>query len=76
MAKNLIEFRLNRNGDADALNFNGEVAELLAGTLTMIRFMYHHIYLNGSKADAEWFHENMGRAMVCPDHPLYKEVWE
>lgn len=75
MAKDLIEFSLKCNGDAK-VNFYGDATELLAGTLVMIHCVYNHIFLNGSKADAEWFLEQIGRAMVCPDHPLYKEVRE
>ena len=75
MAKNLIEFRLKHNGDSE-INFDGEPFELLAGVLTLTKCIHQSILLNGNEYDAEWFRETMGRAMVCPDHPLYKEVWE
>lgn len=71
----IIEFELKRNGEA-RICLDGDVQELLAGVLTMTKSVYQQIQLNSGESTAEWFLQQMGKAMVCPDHPLYKEVRE
>ena len=75
MAKNLIEFRLKKNGKA-ALNLNGDIYDLTAGVLVMVKGIHQTILLNHSEADAKSFMEQLGMALTNPEHPLYKEVRE
>ena len=74
MVDYIIDFKLKKNGQA-RIYVDGHPEDLLAGVLTMTKSLYQNLLLNDEK-DAEWFLEQMGRAMVCPDHPLYKEVRE
>lgn len=74
MADYIIDFKVKKNGQA-RINVDGTPEEVLAGVLTMTKSLYQQIQLNDEE-DAEWFLEQIGKAMVCPDHPLYKEVRE
>ena len=71
----IIGFELKRNGQAK-IAIDGDVRELLAGVLTMTKSIYQQIQLNSGEDSAEWFLQQIGRAMVITDHPLYKEVRE
>ena len=74
MANRIIAFELMKNGQCK-ISVDGSSDELIAGVLTMTKSVYQSILLN-DEAMAEWFLQQMGKAMVCPDHPLYKEVRE
>lgn len=73
MSDLLIEFEMKKNGKG-RISVDGNVPELLAGVLVMIKDIYQSILLNGDEKDAEWFLQQIGNAMVCPDHNLYEEV--
>ena len=70
----IISFELKRDGQAK-ICIDGDVQELLAGVLTMTKSIYQNILLN-DETGAEWFLQQIAKAMVCPDHPLYEEVRE
>ena len=74
MDDSILTFELKKNGQAK-ICVDGDIQELLAGVLTVTKSVYHSIHINDA-AGAEWFLQQMGKAMVCPDHPLYKEVRE
>ena len=74
MADYIIDFQVKKNGQG-RINVDGNPEELLTGILTMTKSLYQQIRLIDEE-DAEWFLEQIGKAMVCPDHPLYKEVRE
>lgn len=71
----IINFELKETGEAK-VEIDGNIPDLLAGVLTLIKSIYHQILLNDDEAGAEWFLQEMGKALVCPDHPLYTEVRE
>ena len=75
MNNRILSFEVKKNGQA-RISVDGNIPDLLAGTLTMVKSIYQTILLNDGEAEAEWFLEQMGKALVCPDHPLYKEVRE
>ena len=74
MGDSILNFELKKNGQAK-ICVDGDIQSLLAGVLTMTKSVYQSILLNDA-AGAEWFLQQMGKALVCPDHPLYKEVRE
>ena len=75
MNNRILAFEVKKNGQA-RISVDGNIPDLLAGTLTMVKSIYQTILLNDDEAAAEWFLEEMGKALVCPDNPFYKEVRE
>ena len=71
----IIAFELKKDGQAK-ISVDGNIQELLAGVLTMTKSVYQSILHNSGEAVAAWFLRQMGKAMVCPEFPLYKEVRE
>ena len=71
----IIQFELLKNGQA-RICLDGDVAELLAGTLTLIKCAHHQILLTGDEHGAAFFLEQLGLAMTIVGHPLYEEVRE
>lgn len=71
----IIQFELLKNGQAQ-ICLDGDVAELLAGTLTLIKCAHHQILLSGDERGAAFFLEQLGLAMNLVGHPLYEEVRE
>lgn len=71
----IIHFELLRNGQA-RICLDGDVQEILAGTLTLIKCAHHQILLSGDEPGAAFFLEQIGMAMNLPGHPLYEEVRE
>ena len=75
MNKPLIVFKIKKNGKAK-ICVDGEVKDLYAAALVLIKSLHHNILLNIDESEAERFLQKIGEAMVDPDCPLYKEVRE
>ena len=75
MNKPMIDFKIKKNGNAK-ICVNGDVKELYAAVLVLIKSLHHNILLNIDESEAERFLQKIGEAMVDPDCPLYKEVRE
>jgi hypothetical protein len=75
MNKPIIDFKVKKNGKAK-ICIDGDVKELYAAVLVLIKSLHHNILLNIDEAEAEHFLQQIGKAMVDPDYPLYKEVRE
>lgn len=71
----IIQFELLKNVQA-SICLDGDVPELLAGALTLIKCIHTQILLTGDKSGAAFFLEQINMAMNLPGHPLYEEVRE
>lgn len=75
MANRIIKFEVKKNGQAK-ICVDGTTAELCTAVLVLIRSLHHNILLNLGEADAEKLLQQIGKAIVDPDHPMYKKVRE
>lgn len=73
--ENLIKFELSKTGEA-TIDFDGNIPDLTAGILTMIKTIYHTVLLNGGEIDAKWLVSQIVEAMTNPENPMYKEFYE
>lgn len=75
MPNRIIKFEVKKNGQSK-ICIDGDVKELYACVLVLIKSLHHNILLNFGDDEAEYFMRHIGAAMVDPDCPLYKEVRE
>ena len=75
MANRIIKFEVKKNGQTK-IRVDGNVKDLYAAALVLIKSLHHNILLNIDESEAERFLQKIGEAMVDPDCPLYKEVRE
>ena len=75
MADYIIKLNLKKNGKG-SLAIDGNVPDLLAGVLTMVKSIHEDILLNSGETAANWFLEHLGEALTNPGSPLYEEVRE
>lgn len=73
MAKYTIEFKLEKDGRAE-VNLDGNNHDLLIGTLMMVIGIRQSMQSTYGEDEAKWFLEQLGKALIDPEHPLYEEV--
>ena len=75
MVDYIIDFKLKKDGQGE-LAIDGNVPDLLACVLTMVKSIRDDILLNSGETAANWFLEHLGEALTNPGSPLFEEVRE